>query len=126
MTSTVRSNDVKTSAPVYSRIAIVSGLLAFVSFLLTPFLPVNQVQSQLNWPQNASLSSVNAPLISLAPDQLEVTVPVAESIDALREGESLIVGTLPTSSTKATDRGLFVTSPEGGIVVTSVDRKSVV
>ncbi|WP_375545395.1 arabinosyltransferase domain-containing protein [Corynebacterium sanguinis] len=121
MTSTVRSNDVKTSAPVYSRIAIVSGLLAFVSFLLTPFLPVNQVQSQLNWPQNASLSSVNAPLISLAPDQLEVTVPVAESIDALREGESLIVGTLPTSSTKATDRGLFVTSPEGGIVVTSVN-----
>ena len=99
MTSTVRSNDVKTSALVYSRIAIVSGLLAFVSFLLTPFLPVNQVQSQLNWPQNASLSSVNAPLISLAPDQLEVTVPVAESIDALREGESLIVGTLPTSST---------------------------
>ena len=38
MTSTVRSNDVKTSALVYSRIAIVSGLLAFVSFLLTRML----------------------------------------------------------------------------------------
>lgn len=65
MSRKVESNDVSKNL---SRIAIVSGLVAFVCLLLTPFLPVNQVQSQLSWPQNGSLNSVNAPLISLAPD----------------------------------------------------------
>ncbi|QPK83338.1 arabinosyltransferase domain-containing protein [Corynebacterium qintianiae] len=120
MNHEVESKHVTKTATL-SRIAIVSGLLAFICFLMTPFLPVSQVQSQLNWPQNGSLSSVNAPLISLAPDEIELTVPVAESIDALREGQSLIVGTLPSSSTEATDRGLFVSSPDGGIVVTALN-----
>ncbi|WKD56655.1 putative arabinosyltransferase C [Corynebacterium capitovis DSM 44611] len=102
-------------------IAIVSGLVAFVCFVLTPFLPVNQVQSSLSWPQNGSLASVNAPLISLAPDSLEVTVPVS-AIGQLREGQSLILGTLPESSQEAADRGLFVTSPSGGIVVNSINK----
>nr|WP_231908430.1 arabinosyltransferase domain-containing protein [Corynebacterium mycetoides] len=110
-----------TQTATLSRTAIVSGLLAFVCFVLTPFLPVNQVQSQLTWPQNGTLDSVNAPLISLAPDELEFSVPVAESIDALRDGQSVILGTLPSSSSEATDRGLFVSSYDGGLVVTSLN-----
>ena len=122
MSHTVESRNVKTAptSPV-SRIAILSGLIAFLCFVLTPILPVNQVQSELNWPQNDSLNSVNAPLISLAPDEIEVTVPVTKAINSLRDGQSLILGTLPTSSTEANDRGMFISSYDGGLTVTSLN-----
>ncbi len=103
------------------RMATVSGLLAFLCFILTPLLPVSQVQSTLNWPQNGSLNSVNAPLISLAPDDIELTVPVS-AVGSLRDGQRTIVGTLPDSSSEAYDRGMFVTAPEGGLVVNSVNK----
>ncbi|AWB83152.1 arabinosyltransferase domain-containing protein [Corynebacterium liangguodongii] len=101
--------------------AIVSGLLAFTCFLLTPILPINQVESTVSWPQNESLGSINAPLISLAPESIELDVPVKESIAALRDGETLIAGTLPASSQEASDRGLFVSAPDGGLLVTSLN-----
>lgn len=101
--------------------ASISGLIAFVLLVLTPFLPVNQVQSSLSWPQNGSLDSVNAPLISLAPQEVELEVPLS-AIDKLRDDQSLILGTLPASSQEAADRGLFVTSPDGGLVVSSANK----
>ena len=100
--------------------AIVAGLIAFVLLLLTPFLPVKQTESSVSWPQNDSVASVNAPLISLAPQELDVTVPL-KAVGELRDGESLILGTLPEGSPKASDRGFFVTSPEGGLVVSSLN-----
>lgn len=105
----------------FARLAAVSGLVAFVCFVLTPLLPVNQVQSSLSWPQQGSLDSVNAPLISLAPDEIELSVPVS-AIGSLRQGQNTIVGTLPDSSSEAYDRGMFVTAPGGGIVVNSVNK----
>ena len=36
------------------RLAIVSGLLGFVLFVLTPFMPVNQTQSSFSWPQQSA------------------------------------------------------------------------
>jgi len=95
-------------------------LIAFVLLLLVPFLPVKQTESSVAWPQNGSVASVNAPLISLAPQQLDVTVPLS-AIDELREGQSLLLGTLPEGSPKASDRGFFVTSPDGGLVVSSLN-----
>ncbi|OFT59430.1 arabinosyltransferase [Corynebacterium sp. HMSC05H05] len=100
--------------------ATVAGLIAFVLLLLVPFLPVKQTESSVSWPQNGSVASVNAPLISLAPQQLDVTVPLS-AIDELREGQSLLLGTLPEGSPKASDRGFFVTSPDGGLVVSSLN-----
>ncbi|MEX3504780.1 arabinosyltransferase domain-containing protein [Corynebacterium sp. LK2510] len=104
----------------WARTAALSGLVAFICFLLTPLLPVNQVQSSLTWPQSNSLNSVNAPLISLAPDEIDLTVPVG-AINSLRPGQTTLIGTLPASSSEAFDRGMFVTAPEGGIVVNSVN-----
>lgn len=98
-------------------VAIISGLLGFLLFVLTPFLPVNQTQSSVSWPQGESLTSVNAPLVSYAPERLEIEMPVAESLDALREGESLLLSTLPSDSTDSAARGLFVRSWDGGIDV---------
>ncbi|WP_442891912.1 arabinosyltransferase domain-containing protein [Corynebacterium sp. Marseille-Q4381] len=95
-------------------------MLSFLLLVLVPLLPVNQVQSSLDWPQNNSIQAVNAPLISLAPQEVEITVPVA-AVDHLRPGESVILGTLPESSQEAFDRGLFITAPGGGLVVSSLN-----
>ena len=100
--------------------AIVAGLIAFVLLVLVPFLPVKQTESSVSWPQNGTVGSVNAPLISLAPQELEVQVPL-KAIDELRDDESMILGTLPEGSPKASDRGFFITSPDGGLVVSSLN-----
>ena len=93
-------------------LAIISGILAFLLFLATPFLPVNQTQSSFTWPQNDSLNSVNAPLISVAPEEFEATVPIA-ALNMLREGQDMVVGTVPADSPEATDRGLFIRGGDG-------------
>lgn len=104
-----------------SRTATISGLLAFVLLVLVPFLPVNQVQSAVHWPQDPELGAVNAPLISLAPQEVELEIPLA-AVGEVRGGQSLILGTLPESSQEAFDRGLFVTAPDGGLVVSSMNQ----
>lgn len=100
---------------------VVSGFIAFVLLLLTPLLPVTQVQSSVQWPQGGSVGSVNAPLISLAPQEIDMTVPL-EATRHLREGQNIIVSTLPASSEEATDRGMFVSAPDGGLVVSSINK----
>lgn len=44
-------------------VAVVAGLLGAVLAIATPLLPVNQTTAQLNWPQNGTFASVEAPLI---------------------------------------------------------------
>ena len=44
-------------------VAVVAGLLGVLLAIATPVLPVNQTTAQLNWPQNGTLDSVEAPLI---------------------------------------------------------------
>lgn len=102
-------------------LAIISGLLGFLFFVATPLLPVNQTQSSLSWPQNDSLSSVNAPLISVAPESLELSIPAAAA-DELNEGESVLLSTVPPDSTEATNRGLFVDTSDDGLAVTSMEK----
>ncbi|WP_373566913.1 arabinosyltransferase domain-containing protein [Corynebacterium kozikiae] len=99
--------------------ATITGLLGFVLFLATPFMPVIQTQSWLNWPQGQgsnSVVSVNAPLVSYSPRNIEVSVPIS-AVDNLREGQTMIVGTLPPTGPNALNRGLFVRSFDGGIDV---------
>ena len=74
--------------------AIITGLLGFVLFLATPFLPVTQTQSSFDWPANDSLNSVTAPLISVSPEEIYAAIPVA-AIDMLREGQDMLYGTVP-------------------------------
>ncbi|WP_044027407.1 arabinosyltransferase domain-containing protein [Corynebacterium glutamicum] len=98
------------------KLAISSGLLGLLMFVLLPFLPVNQVQSSLSWPQNGELSSVNAPLISYAPQSMDASIPVS-ALDSLNDNQSLVMGTLPLDSTDATNRGLFVRTIDGNLDV---------
>ncbi|MEX3563731.1 arabinosyltransferase domain-containing protein [Corynebacterium phoceense] len=101
--------------------ALVSGILGFLAFVALPLLPVNQVQSSVHWPQNDSLNSSNSPLISVAPEKIDAEIPIAAT-QYLREGQSLLYGTVPPESEKATNRGMFVRyDEERGLTVASLD-----
>lgn len=111
-------SDAPASTPAWvRRLAVASGLLGFLLFIAVPFLPVTQTQSELSWPQQNTLRSVNAPLMSYVPERFEATVPLA-AIPRLENDDSLILGTLPPSSSKSAERGLFVRSFDGGLDVT--------
>lgn len=112
-----------TAAPAWlGKVALLSGLLSLVMFIALPFLPVNQVQSQLNWPQNNTVESVNAPLMSYTPQSLTMDIPLSTA-ENLRDGENMIVGTLPTDSEKPTARGLIVRANDQGDVEVVVRSK---
>ncbi|MBG9342373.1 arabinosyltransferase domain-containing protein [Corynebacterium diphtheriae] len=98
--------------------AILSGVIGFVLFIITPLMPVNQVQSSVSWPQNGSLNSVSAPLMSYTPISFDAKIPVA-SVDKLRKDQDLILGTLPATSEDAGARGLFVRANDNGLQITS-------
>lgn len=98
-------------------LAIVSGLLGCVLFLALPFLPVSQTQSSLDWPQDDDLASVNAPLISYAPESLDVSLPIKQAIGDLREDESLLLSTLPEDSYNSAARGFTIRSHNHGLDV---------
>ena len=112
----------RATAPSWLRwAAILAGIVGFLLFVATPFLPVKQVQSSFSWPQNDSVQAINAPLISVAPESIEATIPVS-AIDKLREGQTLLYGTVPPSSEDAETRGLSVNASEdNGLTVTSLD-----
>ena len=111
------ANDVRNA----KLIAAITGLVAFVLFCLTPFLPVRQVQSSLEWPQNDTLNSVDAPLMSYSPVDLTVTVPLT-AVDDLDSGHDTLFSTLPTDFYMATARGMFVRKTDSGVDVISRSR----
>ncbi|MDN5705834.1 arabinosyltransferase domain-containing protein, partial [Corynebacterium casei] len=100
--------------------AIITGLLGFVLFMATPFLPVTQTQSSFEWPREDSLNSVTAPLISVTPEEIDAKIPVT-AVDMLREGQDLLYGTVPPESEEASNRGMFVRAGEDGLSVISLD-----
>lgn len=111
--------------------AIVAGIVGFLCFVSLPFLPVDQTESRVNWPQNDSLNSVDAPLMAQAPLSLSIDVPLS-LVDELPEGRTLLVGTLPPTSKDPTAEGLQVRRIDGGVdvvvrdsVALSMDRETV-
>ncbi|WP_185741579.1 arabinosyltransferase domain-containing protein [Corynebacterium bovis] len=97
-------------------VAAVAGLLGFVLFCLTPFLPVKQTQSSFSWPQGGDLRSVTAPLTAYQPEKLDITLPVAEARH-LNEGQTTVLSTVPRESEDPTLRGMFVRSTDDGLDV---------
>lgn len=95
------------------RLALISGLLGLLMFVALPFLPVNQVQSRLNWPQNNTVESVNAPLMSYTPQSLTMDIPLSAAGN-LRDGQDIIVSSLPKDSQNPTARGLIARANEAG------------
>ncbi|WP_197519408.1 arabinosyltransferase domain-containing protein, partial [Mycobacterium sp. E2327] len=92
-------------------VATVAGLLGALLAIATPVLPVNQTTAQLNWPQNGTFGSVDAPLISYVATDLNVAVPcqaAAGLAGPQNAGKTVLLSTVPKQAPKAVDRGLLI------------------
>lgn len=88
-------------------VAIVAGLLGTVLAVATPLLPVTQTTAQLNWPQNATLTSVDAPLIGYVATDLNISIPCSAAA-GLSGPRNILLSTVPKQAPKAVDRGLLI------------------
>ena len=107
--------DLRTQYRTARLIAIVTGLLGFVLAVATPFLPVKQTTSALNWPQGA-VASVDAPLMAQVPIDLTVSIP-CRLVDDLPASGGLLLGTAPPQGTDAPLNALLVRVTESSVDV---------
>ncbi|MGD1240143.1 arabinosyltransferase domain-containing protein [Mycobacterium seoulense] len=101
-------------------VATVAGLLGALLAIATPLLPVNQTTAQLNWPQNGTFESVDAPLIGYVATDLNVTVPcqaAAGLAGPQNAGKTVLLSTVPKQAPKAVDRGLLIQRANDYLVV---------
>jgi arabinosyltransferase B len=117
--TTPRRDDVR----VTRWVATVAGLIGFVLSVATPLLPVVQTTAMLNWPQNGQLNSVTAPLISLTPVDVTVTVPCSV-VRALPPEGGVVLSTAPKKGKDAALNALFVVANSKRVDVT--DRNVVI
>ncbi|MBA8957913.1 MULTISPECIES: arabinosyltransferase domain-containing protein [Rhodococcus] len=96
-------------------VAIVTGLIGFVLALATPFLPVKQDAASIDWPQNGTLNSVEAPLVSYTPLDIQVNVPCSVFTQLGPDGGT-VVSTLPNRAPDFEKNGLVVKGGAGGTV----------
>ncbi|GLD32073.1 MULTISPECIES: arabinosyltransferase domain-containing protein [Mycobacterium] len=92
-------------------VAVVAGLLGTILALATPLLPVRQTTAQLNWPQNGTFGSVEAPLISYVATDLNISVPcqaAAGLAGPQNAAKTVLLSTVPKQAPKAIDRGLLL------------------
>lgn len=92
-------------------VAVVAGLLGALLAIATPLLPVNQTTAQLNWPQNGTFESVDAPLIGYVATELNISVPCTAAAGLAgpqNAGKTVLLSTVPKQAPKAVDRGLLV------------------
>ncbi|UGT40360.1 arabinosyltransferase domain-containing protein [Nocardia yamanashiensis] len=105
-------------------IALASGLLGFLLAVITPILPVEQDRPVLTWPQGDS-ASVEAPLVSYVPLDLEVRLPGSMWAGTDPAKSTTVFSTVPAGSGKAIDKGLVVKledDPKQGRVVSVLVR----
>ncbi len=123
-----RRNSVRRGARPACWIALVSGLFGALLSVLVPVLPVVQTTAALTWPQGGRLGDVTAPLISLTPVDLQVTIPCSVVAD-MDEAGGVVLATAPPQARDATLDGLIVTVNAEqldvvvrNVVITSVSR----
>lgn len=102
-------------------IATIAGFLGLLCFLATPFLPVQQTESSVSWPQGGSLNSVIAPTMSYTPQTLDIAVPCTLAADMPADG-GILVSTTPAQGEDTALRGLFVRTTEDNVEVISRGR----
>src|SRR6478672_9112500 len=87
--------------------ATIAGLIGFILSVLTPLMPVVQTTATLNWPQHGQLNDVTAPLITLTPVDVSVTVPCSV-VASMPPSGGVILGTAPPDAKQAALNALFV------------------
>lgn len=92
-------------------IAVIAGIAGLVLCALVPLLPVKQTTATVLWPQGLGpdgfVSDVTAPLVSGAPQSLDISVPCLAVATLPPEG-GVVVSTVPAGGIDAGRNGLFV------------------
>ncbi|WP_425303064.1 arabinosyltransferase domain-containing protein [Nocardia wallacei] len=104
-------------------VALVAGVLGALFAIAAPFLPVNQTTSAVDWPQGGTLGSVQAPLMSQVPVDLNATIPCS-LVDQLPPQGGMLLATAPPQGDRASLEAMFVRVSETSVDV--VDRNAVV
>lgn len=113
-------SDAPANYRIARRVAIVAGLLGALMAIATPLLPVKQTTAQLNWPQNGTFSSVEAPLIGYVATELNITVPCQAAAGLAgpeNRAKTVLLSTVPKQAPKAVDRGLLILRANGDLVL---------
>ena len=101
-------------------IAVIAGIAGVVLCGLTPLLPVTQTTATIAWPQapgaDGLVSDITAPLVSGAPQALDVSIPCL-TIASLPAAGGVVLSTNPPGGIQATRNGLFVTANADSVVV---------
>lgn len=96
--------------------AIVAGITGLLLCVLVPLLPVKQTTATILWPQQGTVSDVTAPLVSGAPQSLDVSIP-CQAIATLPDDGGLVFSTVPSGGIDASRNGLFVRANADVVVV---------
>jgi arabinosyltransferase C len=113
-TQQLASSSVSDAAPTHRTarvVAVVAGLLGALLAIATPLLPVTQTTAQLNWPENGTFGSVDAPLIGYVATDLNVSVPCSAAAGLAgpqNAGKTVLLSSVPKQAPKAVDRGLLI------------------
>ncbi|NMM90983.1 arabinosyltransferase [Rhodococcus sp. SRB_17] len=86
-------------------VAVVASVLAILAAVSIPFMPVQQETASLSWPQADLLASVDAPLVSYAPLELDLSIP-ASTVQQLAATGGVVVSTAPVGAADAARYGL--------------------
>jgi arabinosyltransferase A len=101
-------------------VAVLAGLAGILLCGLTPLLPVNQSTATILWPQNVEagrpVGNITAPLVSGAPQALDVSIPCAV-IGTLPPGGGVVFSTNPANGIDASRNGLFVRANADSVFV---------
>jgi arabinosyltransferase A len=113
-------SDSAASSRIARIVAVVAGILGVLLCGLTPLLPVTKTTASIQWPQapnaGGNVSDITAPLVSGAPQSLDVTIP-CQAIASLPAQGGLVFSTIPPAGIDASRNGLFVRANADTVVV---------
>ncbi|MBI3689807.1 MAG: arabinosyltransferase, partial [Mycolicibacterium aromaticivorans] len=101
-------------------VAVVAGILGVLLCGVVPLLPVTQTTASIQWPQapgpDGLVSDITAPLVSGAPQSLDVSIP-CQAIATLPAEGGLVFSTIPPAGIDSSRNGLFVRANAATVVV---------
>ncbi len=110
-------------------IAVLAGVAGVALCALTPLLPVRQTTATILWPQSAGpgapVGNITAPLVSGAPEALDVSIPCS-TIATLPATGGLVFATNPPDGIDASRNGLFVRATADSVTVAFRDKVAAV
>ncbi|MEC3920046.1 arabinosyltransferase domain-containing protein [Nocardia sp. CDC160] len=106
-------------------LALIAGLIAVVSALAVPLLPVVVDHTTLTWPQGNSTQSIEAPLVSYAPAAFDATIPCS-AVTQLGSKGGTLAATAPNGAPDLERYGFVARVTSGGKLEAITHHKTLV